>query len=358
MKKILHVIDSLHTGGAEVLLVGTIKKLPGYEHHIIVLIPEIAFPEIHQYATVHVLNHRNWLSVFHTLQGIKKIARSVGPDIIHSHLFLASFFTRMALGKHPNLVYTLHTLFSQAIFKTPRLRWMEKMAYRKGHKVVAVSRYVLDDYKKEIKQCKEGYVLYNFIADNFFRTEKLKNISKKEGLNKWVAVGSLKAVKNYEGMINLFEKLYSTAADKSKMQLDIYGEGLLKKKLQDQVDRLGVPVRLMGKVENVVDVLDQYDAYISTSFYEGYGIAPMEGLAKGLPLFLSDIPVYKEVYQTKAFYFDNNRPGSFLQAFAKYQAMTRQEKEIFQQDGRDHAYALANSENYLQQLLKIYGVEK
>lgn len=353
MKKILHIIDSLQTGGAEILLCATIRKLPHFEHHIIILEEGIAFPDIHQYATIHTINHGGWSDLLKSIDKIKTIEKNLKPDIVHAHLFLAAFLTRMAVRKHPNLVYTLHTLFSEAVFKKFHLKQMEKLAYKKEHKLIAVSKYVLEDYKKEVK-ADDGYVLYNFIADEFFDENKSRASIKTGILNKWVAVGSLKAVKNYEGMIDLFKCLYDTVKDKAALQLDIYGEGSLKGELQEQIDQLGIPVRLMGKIDNIADILKEYDAYISTSVYEGYGIAPMEALAVGLPLFLSDIPVYKEVYQDHAFYFDNDNMSGLLQAHNEYQQLSEEERKSWQKRGKEYAYQAANSDQYIRRLLEIY----
>ncbi len=353
MKKILHVIDSLQTGGAEILLYTTIRKLPGFEHHIIILEEGIAFSDIHQYATIHPINHGGWSDLLKSIDKIKTIEKNIKADIVHAHLFLASFLTRMAVRKHPNLVYTLHTLFSEVVFKRFHLKQLEKLAFKKEHKLIAVSHYVLEDYRKEIKT-EEGYVLYNFLADEFF-DEKESKIDIKQGqLNKWVAVGSLKSVKNYEGMIDLFKCLYDTVDDKLNLQLDIYGEGSLKNELQEQINLLGIPVRLMGKVENIAGILKQYDAYVSASVYEGYGIAPMEALAVGLPLFLSDIPVYKEVYQDHAFYFKNDEIASLRQAHNEYCELAEDVKESRQKRGKEYAYQTANSNQYITKLLEIY----
>lgn len=356
MKKILHVIDSLQTGGAEILLYATIRKLPGFEHHIIILEDRVAFSDIREYATLHPIHHGGWVDLFKSISKIKAIERRINPDIVHAHLFLASFLTRMALRKHPNLVYTLHTLFSEAIFKKFHLRQLEKLAFRKEHKLIAVSYYVLEDYKKEIKNIKKenGYVLYNFIADDFFDKKAGITDIRANQLNKWVAVGSLKSVKNYKGMIDLFKNLYNTVNEKSELQLDIYGEGSLKNELQEQIDRLGIPARLMGKIENIAGILKQYDAYISTSKYEGYGIAPMEALAIGLPLFLSDIPVYKEVYRNHAFYFNNNEISGLVQACTAYQELAESDKKDRQKRGQEYAYLAANSNQYIRKLLEIY----
>ncbi|MEM1672775.1 MAG: glycosyltransferase family 1 protein [Nanopusillaceae archaeon] len=44
------------------------------------------------------------------------------------------------------------------------------------------------------------------------------------------------------------------------------------------------------------------------SFYEGFGFPPLEAMACGCPVLVSDIPVFREVYEEAALYFPPNAP--------------------------------------------------
>jgi glycosyltransferase involved in cell wall biosynthesis len=80
----------------------------------------------------------------------------------------------------------------------------------------------------------------------------------------------------------------------------------------------------------------------------------MEALAIGLPLFLSNIPVYKEVYQDHAFYFNNDEIASFLHSQNEYHQLTEEVKKSRQKSGKEYAYETANSSQYIRKLLEIY----
>ena len=57
-------------------------------------------------------------------------------------------------------------------------------------------------------------------------------------------------------------------------------------------------------------------AYISPSLYEGFGVTPLEALSFGCRrLYLSDIPVFHEIYDGVANFFDPRDPQSFVSTY-------------------------------------------
>ena len=250
MKKIIHVIDSLSVGGAEILLVNVVKKMPEYEHHIITLAPQVQFNNIERLVFLHCLNHTGWSKTIRTCSKLKKLVQELDPVVVHAHLFLASFLTRLAIGHRYNFVYSIHNLYGATIFRNSRLRSMEKSIYHPGQKLITVSNYVLEDYKTVVTKCKSGNVLYNFINDSFL--EPLISREIKDFPSKWVSVGSLKDQKNYEGMVMCLETL-NKAYPKKKVSLDIYGDGPLRGALEGRIQDLPF-VSLKGKANNISDI--------------------------------------------------------------------------------------------------------
>src|SRR6516225_2002081 len=69
-------------------------------------------------------------------------------------------------------------------------------------------------------------------------------------------------------------------------------------------------VRLLGRVEDeVLPVLySGATGFVYPSIYEGFGLPPLEAMACGCPVAVSDIPAHREVFGGAALYFDPFTP--------------------------------------------------
>lgn len=105
------------------------------------------------------------------------------------------------------------------------------------------------------------------------------------------------------------------------LELTIVGDGPSKEELQARAKQRGVTdrIRFAGYVtdrEDVYRILSQADAFILPSLAEGFCVAVAEAMALGLPVVVSDIPVFHEVVGDQGLFTDPESPemlGSILQ---------------------------------------------
>jgi glycosyltransferase involved in cell wall biosynthesis len=305
---VLHIIESLVVGGAEVLLTESLKSFSDEYRHIVVYMrpPVTLLPEI-KADNVYCLNYTGKYSLLKCAYRLRKIIKVEKVKLIHAHLYWPTIVSRLAKPKSVKLITTVHTLLSKDAFQPNRLSlYLEKLTYRKSYHMVFVSQTVARDYKHYIQTSSECSVIYNFVKDEFYLPENSKAIVKNNRDDfRLLAVGTLKTAKNYAFLLEVFELL-----KKEQIYLDIIGEGPLRDELQIIITEKDLyNVNLKGEQHEVYKTLKEYDAFVLASAHEGFGIAVVEAMAIGLPCILSDIEAYKEITADTALFFDLDSPN-------------------------------------------------
>ena len=313
MKTILHLTDELCIGGTEMLLKNTIPLLPQYNHVICYLHGEATMKNEFRGVPIYCLEHSGKMNLFRSVLRLRKLLKINQIDILHSHLLWSSLIARLAKKKNVKLVYTLHNVMSFDAFQKNKFSLLaEKATIDRVDALVGVSSFVLKDYLKYVNFKGITHVLYNFIPSVFFELSTTNERSQEDNLLRCVAVGNLKYQKNYDYLISVFSKLKGLP-----VSLDIYGDGPEREKIQKRIDDEKLSVRLMG-LNNAMDrVLPTYDVFLQASHYEGYGIALVEAMAKGLLILISNIPVHKEIAGESALYFELGSDASLAKLLKK-----------------------------------------
>jgi glycosyltransferase involved in cell wall biosynthesis len=83
------------------------------------------------------------------------------------------------------------------------------------------------------------------------------------------------------------------------------------KTFQNEIDKNDLAINFKGQAHHIYEILPRYDMYVSSSAHEGFGIATVEAMASGLPVLLSNLPVFHEVTFNNALFFDIQDPMSF-----------------------------------------------
>ncbi|MBS1362149.1 MAG: glycosyltransferase [Acidaminococcaceae bacterium] len=102
-----------------------------------------------------------------------------------------------------------------------------------------------------------------------------------------VSVGRLEAQKNQKLLIGAFDLI---ASDFPEYQLTIYGEGSLRKELEEYIKAKGLQERvfLPGNKNNIQEHIKDASLFVLSSDYEGIPNALIEAMAIGLPCVSTD----------------------------------------------------------------------
>lgn len=158
--------------------------------------------------------------------------------------------------------------------------------------------------------CDKDFLLKNFsnmysskikIRSNWVDSKESIQINNKNIVNNIVSVGRIEEQKNYELIIRSLQG--------TNFELDIFGEGSLKEDLINLAKELNVNINFFGIVNNeiLVQKLQHYKFYISSSKFEGNPKSVLEAMSAGCIVIASKIKNHLEFLNTdNSILFDQN----------------------------------------------------
>ncbi len=195
-----------------------------------------------------------------------------------------------------------------------------KYALKNADHVITVSKTMRDEILDFYSRSNIS-VVYNGIDKSFFNEiDKIKldqAISNLNLPNNFVlSVGHLESRKNYKRLIKAFIILRNNGC---KLSLVIIGNDSGQRSVFDKI----IAEHNAQKYIFILHNLSDYEIrclyrlsklFIFPSIYEGFGIPIIEAMASKTPLVLSDIPVFREITQDQAYYFNPYNVSSIADA--------------------------------------------
>lgn len=309
-KTVLHIIDYLGRGGAEVMLVKVIKELKEYNNIVVTLNPQNHFGDEFTCDEYHCLEMGSFARFPLAVMKLKKFIKNKKIDIVHSHLFSSTLVARFAVPGNIPLVTTIHTnVTSSNDYKKQYIKILEYISYQ-FHKtvIIGVSAVVLEQYFRFLKHKPfKKYLLYTFVDVNQFDAVPAFDTGVDQAKFTLIAIGALRYPKNQQYLVQAFERLKN-----ENFELHIYGMGAMQAELEQAIKASGVNVILKGEVKNASGLIPQYDLYVMSSAFEGFSLSVLEAMAMEVPMLLSDIPSFREQCAETAMFFDLNNIDDFV----------------------------------------------
>ncbi len=235
-------------------------------------------------------------------------------DIFHSPHYVIPFF-------YKNLTtVTIHDVIHLLFPSYLPLKIFRYYAYfqiRRALKVSRIAFTVSQTSKKDIVKFfpwaeKKVEVIYNGLDERFFEkaNSKLCDKFKKELGNYALYVGNIKPHKNIEILLRAMKKLKG-------IKLVIAG-AVPDKKILYKVKEEGLEEKVLFKgfltFEELAALYESSQVFVFPSLYEGFGLPPLEAMAKGVPVISSSASSMPEILKNGAIYFDPNSEDSLLEA--------------------------------------------
>ncbi|OEE10479.1 glycosyltransferase [Vibrio cyclitrophicus] len=244
--------------------------------------------------TLIELNARNILLSFYSLSKLIRKLRLTHLVTTVRGANITAAFSRIFFNDYLWVLREANT-FTNVKFekglKEKLISYSCKYLYFFCDKLIANSNDTLDDINKF---CIGNIVSKAKVIPNPVFWEKKHNppsfeVRKISKVSKLVSVGRLEKQKNFFYQIDLIKKLKQKGHD---VTLDIYGEGKLFNDLSQYIEQQGCTDYIAIKEFDVklMDKIHQYDCFILSSLWEGFGNVIIESMSNGLKLFISDVP--------------------------------------------------------------------
>lgn len=209
-------------------------------------------------------------------------------------------------------------------FKNLIYKMVIKNAIHTSKKVITISKYteksILKNFnikKSKINMIYEGVDLEKFNLQNEEEFDYKKfNIEKNNFL---LYVGNAYPHKNIDGLILAFEKLIQSKEINPNLKLLLIGKhDYFYKQIINLVEKYNLQERVIlpGFVNDneLISLFHNCKLYIFPSFYEGFGLPPLEALALDAKLVLSNATCLPEIFEDSATYFDPNNQAGIIKA--------------------------------------------
>ncbi len=350
--QVLHVINSLLVGGAETLLAHSLAPggLNEYADNCVVYFRGDSHLSgiIDKRVRTICLDYKGRTDIVRVLKQLRSLIIDNKVDVVHTHLSPSGLYTHLICPPAIPQVHTLHTTYSMDTHTRRILLFLERHLYFKSKKcsIICLSDSAREDIVKAIPFKGRAFVLNNFVADSYFANPVKKYDASKSAL-KLVAVGSLKELKNFEYLLEIF-----ACCRDEEIYLDIYGNGAATK-YENVITNKALKVRMMGENINIAEVLKQYDLFIMPSKYEGFPLSLFEAMASGVPVMVSNIAPLKSIVKDNGIYFDLDNAEATARVI---RSIYHKEIDInvFAEKAKLYAEQTVKRETYIKRLLAIY----
>lgn len=290
--RVLHLIDGLNVGGAEMLLrelsVGLVRR--GFQVNIGYSTPG---PLVQELSTLGLpLSRLPRLMRIDPILfgGMVQLIRKISPQVVHTHLFKSDFHGRLAarVAGVPVVVSTLHSMDRWA--KARPLGRMYGWTARFADRLIAVSEDVQNFHVTYTGVPKDKFVTIENGVDlqRFVGQETAGHAVRREfGLDAsslvFGIVGRLTPPKGHDTFIKAAALIRQKTP---QARFLVIGDGPLREGLEAQARELGLGSAIIftGLRKDIPAMLAALDVLVFSSLWEGLPVALLEGMAAARPV--------------------------------------------------------------------------
>ncbi len=296
--RILHVITSLRTGGAEHLMVDLLPALKRLGNEVELLVFDgTDTPFKRQLESVGVKIHQLGIggNVYNPMNVLRLVKFMRSFDVVHTHNTACQLFAAMAGVCCSTMLCTTEHSTSN---RRRNFKWfapIDRWLYRQYRAIICIS----DKAEKNLRDYLGPgswpiSTIYNGIDVNKYANAEPDDVlvRSKNGRKAIVMVAGFRYQKDHDTLIEAMKLL---PADEYVLWL--VGDGERRSLLEDLARSEGVEERVwfLGIRTDVARVLKSADVVVLSSHFEGLSLSSIEGMASGRPFVASDVDGLHEI---------------------------------------------------------------
>lgn len=241
---------------------------------------------------------------------LKNIINENKYEMIHCHTPVGGVLARLAARKarkkyNTKVIYTAHGFH---FYKgAPVLNWIiyypiEKICAKWTDCLITITNEDYEFAKKHLKAKKVEHI--DGVGMNSERLKKVLTQEEKDAYRKDLDIKKEDTVFSYIAELNanknqilLIKTIEELKKEKQNIKLLLIGDGPLKSQYQEYIKdkNLENEVKLLGKRQDINELLSITDIYLASSKREGLPVNVMEAMYKGLPIIATDNRGHREL---------------------------------------------------------------
>lgn len=318
--RILQMIPTLGTGGAERLVASLAPQLKRWGHDVKVVAEYdgagsfVAGQLEAQGVELGFLGKRRGLDV-RMIPRMARAIRAFRPDVVHSHSshVLRYAIPAVLLSRRCPIVHTLHNLAERETDRPGAA--LQFVAFRAGVAPVAIGQAVAESMQRLYRLAPRriipnGIPVAEFRAAPGARGEMRGTLGLPAEAPVFIAVGRFSEQKNHAALLEAFA---SVRLGGLGAHLLLAGDGELRDALADRARalRLEGRVHFLGTRRDVPKLLQAADVFVLSSSWEGNPLSVMEAMAAGRAVVATAVGCVPELVsvETGRLVTPNDAPG-------------------------------------------------
>jgi len=311
--RLLHIVDGLKAGGAELLITHIIKGLGTklYKHYAYYYADDGPVRKRLEAYGIPVYKGKCRASIkqpirfsatlFDQMQELISLIRRKHVQVIQSHMGPANQLA-VAVGKLSGIP-VFPTVHTPAAFVDKRSRWdlrvyynkaVNHFVYRAADRVLVVSQEIKEIIQQRfgIKDNKLLVLKNGIVCDDYDNASNPLDFQKEFSCSanklKLVTAGRLVPLKSFDILVRAIGEVVNQGL--TDLLVLIAGEGEEQIRLEHLIQKLELDnyVKLLGLRHDVMELMKACDLFVMPSRYEGLSLAMIEAMACGLPIIASD----------------------------------------------------------------------